>query len=122
MKNIGKQKSRKSYKRARKRQMMKRKNYHQSHYWKPTADRLTKGRTTEPIVRQTSHENRGKGNKCSGSTSDATTSSSLIVMMSFDDFSPSKTAIFVIRKITREDGRTVGRTDGRTDTISYKDA
>ena len=40
-------------------------------------------------------------NKYRGGTSDATTSSSLIVpliLMSFDNFLPSKMAIFVIRK------------------------
>ena len=52
-------------------------------------------------------------NKYRGGTSDATTSSSLIVslfMMSFDDFLSSKTAIFVVRKKT---GRTAGRTRSR---------
>ena len=49
-------------------------------------------------------ENRAmllSGNKYRGGTSDATTSSSLIVplfIMSVDDFSPSKTAVFGVRK------------------------
>ena len=37
-------------------------------------------------------------NKYRGGTSDATTSSSLIVPLSVDDFSPSKTAIFGVQK------------------------
>ena len=46
-------------------------------------------------------ENDIRENKYRGGTSDATTSSALIVpmfKMSFDDFLPSKTVIFVVRK------------------------
>ena len=52
------------------------------------------GKTTSTRIRK-------KKNKYRGDTSDATTSSSLIVpiyMMLFDDFLPSKIAIFVVRK------------------------
>ena len=56
----------------------------------------------------------GREEKYPGGTSDATTASSLTVplfVMSFDDFSFAKTAIFVIN---------AGPTDGRTDTTSYR--
>ena len=55
-------------------------------------------------------------NKYRGGTSDATTSSSLIVpllMTSKDDASPLKTAIFVVRKYLKTEARMDRTTDGR---------
>ena len=61
-----------------------------------------------------------------GCTSDATTSSSLILpsfRMSFDDFYPQKRPYLTFENNTgHTDGRTDGRTNGRTDTTSYRDA
>ena len=73
-------------------------------------------------IRQGPRESRGQFNKYRGGTSDATTSSSLIVslfMMSFDDFWLSKQRFSSFKNNA---GPSYGRTDGRTDMTSYRDA